>query len=66
VKEMRIAAAVKWYKMGEISQEKAAKIAGLNRAEFIKILSRYRIFPFQYSPEDVAEEIASIDAESYN
>lgn len=66
VKEMRIAAAVKWYEMGEISQGKAAEIAGLNRAEFINILSRYRISPFQYSPEDVAEEIASIDAESCN
>jgi predicted HTH domain antitoxin len=66
VKEMRIAAAVKWYEMGEISQGKAAEVAGLNRAEFINILSRYRVSPFQYSPEDVAEEIASIDAESCN
>lgn len=66
VKEMRIAAAVKWYEMGEISQGKAAEIAGLNRAEFINILSRYQVSPLQYSPEEVAEEIASIDAESSN
>jgi predicted HTH domain antitoxin len=52
--------------MGEISQEKAVEIAGLNRVSFINILSRYRVFQFQYSPEDVAEEIASIDAESCN
>jgi predicted HTH domain antitoxin len=28
VAEMRIAAAVKWYEMGQISQAKAAEIAG--------------------------------------
>ncbi|NEP84877.1 MAG: UPF0175 family protein, partial [Okeania sp. SIO3B3] len=28
VREMRIAAAVKWYELGEISQGKAAEIAG--------------------------------------
>lgn len=32
VQEMRIAAAVKWYELGEISQGKAAEIAGLTRA----------------------------------
>ena len=41
VEEMRIAAAVKWYELGEISQSKAAEIAGLTRAEFINALSRY-------------------------
>ena len=40
VEEMRIAAAVKWYELGEISQGKAAEIAGLTRAEFINALSR--------------------------
>ena len=29
VQEMRIAAAVKWYELGEISQGKAAEIAGV-------------------------------------
>ncbi|MEB3343231.1 UPF0175 family protein [Okeania sp.] len=32
VKEMRIAAAIKWYKLGKISQGKAAEIAGLTRS----------------------------------
>lgn len=63
-KEMRIAAAVKWYELGEISQGKAAEIAGLNRAEFINILSRYQVSPFQYTPEELAEEIANIDEQS--
>ena len=60
-REMRIAAAVKWYELGEISQGKAAEIAGLNRAEFINILSRYQVSPFQYTSEELAEEMDSLD-----
>jgi predicted HTH domain antitoxin len=59
--EMRIAAAVKWYEIGEISQGKAAEIAGLNRAEFINILARYQVSPFQYTTQELAEEIAALD-----
>ena len=62
--EMRIAAAVKWYELGEISQGKAAEIAGMNRFEFLNVLSRYRVSPFQYSPEEVAEELARINESS--
>ena len=57
-KEMRIVAAVKWYEMGEVSQGEAAEIAGLTRLEFINILSRYHVSPFQYTPEEIAEELA--------
>ena len=65
-KEMRIVAAVKWYEIGEISQGNAAEIAGLTRWEFINILSRYHVSPFQYTPEEIAEELASINGESSN
>ena len=60
-REMRIAAAVKWYEIGTISQGKAAEIAGVDRAEFLNVLSRYRVSPFQYTPSELAEEIASLD-----
>ena len=56
VREMRIAAAVKWYEVGELSQGKAAEIAGLSRAEFINTLSRFKVSPFQYTAEELAEE----------
>ena len=45
-REMRIAATVKWYEVGELSQGKAAEIAGLSRAEFINALSRFKVSPF--------------------
>ena len=35
VKEMRIAAAAKWYEGRLVTQAKAAEIAGLSRAEFL-------------------------------
>ncbi len=60
VQEMRIAAAVKWYELGDISQEKAAEIAGLNRAEFINTLARYQVSVFQYTVEELAEELADL------
>ena len=60
-REMKIAAAVKWYELGEISQGKAAEIAGLNRIEFMDVLILYKVSPFQYTAEELAEEIASLD-----
>ncbi len=61
MQEMRIAAAVKWYELGEISQNKAAEIAGLSRSEFINALSRYRVDFMQYTAEELAQEIANVD-----
>ncbi|MBD2683187.1 MULTISPECIES: UPF0175 family protein [Nostoc] len=61
IQEMRIAAAVKWYELGEISQAKAAEIAGLTRAEFINALSRYQVDFMQYTAQELAEELANVD-----
>jgi predicted HTH domain antitoxin len=61
VREMRIAAAVKWYELGKISQGKAAEIAGLSRAAFIDALLRFQVSPFQYSAEELAEEVARVE-----
>ena len=38
--EMRLAAAIHWYKRGEIYQEKAAQVAGLERTDFLLALAR--------------------------
>ena len=59
--EMRIAAAVKWYELGMVSQEKAAEIAGLSRAEFISALNRLHVSPLQYSPDELREELHDAD-----
>ncbi len=56
-KEMRIAAAVKWYELGMLSQGKAAEVAGLSRAEFINGLSRFKVSPFQAAAEEILESL---------
>lgn len=61
VKELRLAAAVKWYEIGLISQEKASEIAGLTRAEFIFSLFRFNVSPFQYTAEEIEEELRNAD-----
>lgn len=55
--ELCLTAAVKWYEMGIISQEKAAEVAGISREEFILSLKRFNVSPFQYSAEEVLEEV---------
>lgn len=47
VREMRVAAAAKWYENGLVTQSKASEIAGLSRAEFINALNRLKVSPFQ-------------------
>ena len=56
VGEMRLAAAVKWYEMGIMSQGKAAELAGLSRAGFINSLARFNASPFQDTAQELAEE----------
>ena len=57
VPELRLAAAVKWYELGLVSQSKAAEIAGLSRSEFIGELARFKVSPFQYSAEEINQEV---------
>lgn len=61
VQEMRLAAAIKWYELGEISQSKAAEIAGVTRSDFIKALSRYQVDFMQYTAQELAQEMANVD-----
>ncbi|MCK6526006.1 UPF0175 family protein [Myxococcota bacterium] len=55
-RELRLAAAVKWYEMRLVSQERAAEIAGLSRAAFLDALGRFGASPFQYDADEIAEE----------
>lgn len=58
VSEMRIAAAVKWYELGKLSQAKAAEVAGLSRSAFIEALSRFKVSPIQYTDKELVEELS--------
>jgi predicted HTH domain antitoxin len=56
-REMRLAAAIHWYEHGEISQEKAARIAGLDRADFLAALAREKANAFVVDFEDLKREL---------
>ena len=54
--ELRLAAAVKWYELGLISQGRAAEVAGLSRSEFLEALGRFCVSPFQYGADELLAE----------
>jgi predicted HTH domain antitoxin len=56
-REMRLAAAMLWYSRSMISQEKAAEIAGLNRAEFLRALARNEMDAFAVDFDDLRREV---------
>ena len=58
VKQMRIAAAVQWYAQQQVSQGKAAEIAGLSRAEFLDELFRRKVPACQVTIDELREEIS--------
>ena len=55
VKEMRLAAAVKWFELGMVSQSKAAELAGVSRENFIQALTRFHVSPFQETPQELSD-----------
>ncbi|HPA46013.1 MAG TPA: UPF0175 family protein [bacterium] len=56
-RELRLAAAIHWYQRGEISQEKAAGIAGLDRTDFLSALAREQVDVFAVDFRDLKREI---------
>lgn len=56
---VRVMAAALWYDRGDLSQERAAELAGQSRQDFIATLSRLGISPCQ-SVEDDLETVQKI------
>ncbi|MCF8234152.1 MAG: UPF0175 family protein [Bacteroidales bacterium] len=56
-RELLEAALCKWYEQGKISQSKAAEIAEISRYEFLEILKKHDVNPFQYTPSDLDAEV---------
>lgn len=57
VRDLRLAAAIYWYQKGEISQEKAAQVAGLNRKEFLEALACEQVDVFVVDFDDLQREL---------
>lgn len=58
VQELRLAAAIHWYGRGEISQEKAASIAGMGRIDFLEALAREKEDVFVVDFNDLQHELS--------
>jgi predicted HTH domain antitoxin len=56
-RELRLAAAIHWYRTGRVSQEKAADIAGLDRTDFLLSLAREQVDVFQVDFDDLKREL---------
>jgi hypothetical protein len=57
VREMRVAAALKWYEAGTISQSKAAAVAGVSREALLMAAGKFRVSAVQATPAEMAEEL---------
>ena len=55
-KEAKFLLALKLYELGKISSGKAAKIANLNRADFLLKMGEYGVSPFQEDLQEIAKE----------
>ena len=65
-KEMLTICAVQFFKTRKISLGKAAELAGMDKNDFVDILNQYEIDIYQYTDEDLKNEIDFIDANWYN
>ena len=55
--EAKLLLAVKLYEVGKVSLGQAAKLAGFSKRTLMEVLGRYHISIFDYSPDDVRQEI---------
>ncbi len=61
--QIRLMAALKMFELGKLSSGKAAELAGMSRVEFLDMCGRYRVSVFNYSPDELENELRS-DVES--
>ena len=59
-RQLRLAAAIHWYARGEISMEKGAIIAGLDRADFLEALASREVNVFNVDMESLRKELESV------
>ncbi len=59
-RQMRLAAAIYWYARGMVSQERAAAIAGLDRADFLLALAAAKIDAFHVNVDELRREVSSL------
>jgi len=56
-REVRLIAAIYWYQRGVVSQERAAEIAGVDRADFLAATARQKVDVFSIDIEELKREL---------
>jgi predicted HTH domain antitoxin len=56
-RELRLAGAMHWYSRGEVSQERAAQIAGMNRVDFLSALAAAKVESVVVDRDDLRREL---------
>jgi predicted HTH domain antitoxin len=56
--EIMLMAAIKMFELGRLSSGKAAEMAGISRREFLEKCSMYGVSGFNYSEDEIAEEVS--------
>ncbi|MBF0136118.1 MAG: UPF0175 family protein [Magnetococcales bacterium] len=57
VTEMRKAAAIHWYQKGQLSQERAAEVAGVDRTDFLLLLASEKVDVFAVDMKSLRQEL---------
>jgi len=57
LKEVKILAAVKLYELNRLSLGKAAKLADLDKEDFINVLYEHKVSIFKLTEEELAKDI---------
>jgi predicted HTH domain antitoxin len=55
-RELRVLAAIKLFELGRLSSGRAAELAGMPRVEFLLVLGRYKVFPFEAELKDLESD----------
>lgn len=55
-REMFVAAVLRWFEEGRLSQGQAATMLGMRRGEFFDLLHEHRVSPVQMSVKDLDED----------
>ena len=58
VSEIVLMAAIKMFELGKLSSGKASELAGISRREFLEKCSMYGVSIFNYSDDEIAEELS--------
>jgi predicted HTH domain antitoxin len=56
-RDLKLLAAVKLFELGKLSSGRAAQLADVSRVEFLMLLGRYGVSPFQTTEEELHQDV---------